>query len=139
MVKARIRLTLAMPKCNAQYINNEETRSATLTADHLRSYEVLAKNQCSKFVKASHTSITELQRTCTCCTKCVCKHSLLAIPCTEKPRIKKSFDKLGAKLALTCRSSSFLCIYIFFYLGNHNEPYGLLTGYQRYFNNVQQN
>ena len=26
-----------------------------------------------------------------------------------------------------------------FYLGNHNRPYGLLTGYPRYFNNVQRN
>ena len=42
--KARIRLTLAVQKCNIQYTNNEETQSVTLTAEHLRSHEVLDEN-----------------------------------------------------------------------------------------------
>ena len=31
-----------------------------------------------------------------------------------------------------------ICLFVF-YLGNHNRPHGLLTGYPRYFNNVQHN
>ena len=37
LVLGHIRLTLTIPKCNVQYANNEESLSATLTAEHPQS------------------------------------------------------------------------------------------------------
>ena len=83
----------------------EETRSATLTAVHLRSHdhEVLdekLQSQHSKFVKSSaHIHHYATGKGMMMHLICVSKHSILAIPCTEHQGLgrpsKNSVQNLG--------------------------------------------